>query len=178
MANRWGNSANSDRLFSLCSKTTADDCSHDIQLSWGIIELKLIEFHWIHSIEFLEFIQLNLMSIIELKFNSVQISAMIPQFSSIQFSHSVTSNSLWPNGLQHARLPCPSPTPRACSNSCPLSQWRHPTISSSVVLFSSCLQSFPASGSFQMSFSNQVAKVLELQFRHQSVQWIVRVNCL
>ena len=59
--------------------------------------------------------------------------------------------TLWPHGLQHTRLPCPSPSPRACSNSCPLSQWCHPTISSSVVLFSSCLQSFPASGSFLMS---------------------------
>ena len=68
-----------------------------------------------------------------------------------QFSCSVMSNSLWPCGLQHARLPCPSPTPRACSNSCPLSQWCHPAISSSVFPFSSCLQSFPASGSFSMS---------------------------
>ena len=56
-----------------------------------------------------------------------------------------------PHGLQHARLPCPSPTPRACSNSCPLSRWCHPTISSSVIPFSPCLQSFPASGSFPMS---------------------------
>ena len=69
----------------------------------------------------------------------------------VQFSHSVMSNSLRPHGLQHARPPCPSPAPRACWNSCPLSQWSHPTISSSVVPFSSCLQSFPASGSFQMS---------------------------
>ena len=61
------------------------------------------------------------------------------------------SDSLRPHRLQHARLPCPSPTPRACSNSCPLSRWCHPTISSSVVPFSSCLQSFPASGSFTMS---------------------------
>ena len=68
-----------------------------------------------------------------------------------QFSHSVVSNSLLPRGLQHARLPCPSATLRAYSNSCLLSQWCHPTISSSVVPFSSCLQSFPASGSFQMS---------------------------
>ena len=64
---------------------------------------------------------------------------------------SVASNSLWSHGLQHARLPCPSPIPRAYANSCPLSQWCHPTISSSVVPFSSCLQSFPASGSFPMS---------------------------
>ena len=61
------------------------------------------------------------------------------------------SYSLWPHGLQDARLPCPSPSPGICSNSCLLSQWCHPTISSSVVPFSSCLQSFPASGSFQMS---------------------------
>ena len=67
------------------------------------------------------------------------------------FSHSVMSDSLWPHGLQHARLPCPSPTPRACSNTCPLSRWCHPTVSSSVILFSSCLQSFPASGSFPVS---------------------------
>ena len=69
---------------------------------------------------------------------------------SVQFSHSV-SDSLWPHGLQNARLPCPSPTPGARSNSCPSSQWGHPTISSSVIPFSSCLQSFPASGSFPMS---------------------------
>ena len=61
------------------------------------------------------------------------------------------SDSLWPHGLQHNRLPCPSSTPGACSNSCPSSQWCHPTISSSVVPFSSCLQSFPASGSFPVS---------------------------
>ena len=68
-----------------------------------------------------------------------------------QFSCSVVSNSLWHHGLQHARPPCPSATPGVYLNSCPLSQWCHPTISSSVVPFSSCRQSFPASGSFQMS---------------------------
>ena len=68
------------------------------------------------------------------------------------FSGSVVSYSLRPHGLQHARLPWPSPSPGACSNSCPLSQWCHPTISSSVVTFSSCLQSFPASGSFPVSW--------------------------
>ena len=61
------------------------------------------------------------------------------------------SDSLWPHGLQHARPPCPSPTPGVHPNPCPLSRWWHPTISSSVVLFSSCPQSFPASGSSQMS---------------------------
>ena len=71
--------------------------------------------------------------------------------SSVQFSLSVVSYSLWPHELQHARVPCPSPTPRAYSNLCSLSQWCDPTISSSVIPFSSHLQSFPASGSFPMS---------------------------
>ena len=69
-------------------------------------------------------------------------------FYPLQFSRSVMSDSLWPHGLQHARLPCPSTTSGACSNSCPLSWWCHPTISSSLL---SCLQSFPASGSFPIS---------------------------
>ena len=69
----------------------------------------------------------------------------------VHFSHSVMSHSLWPHGLQHARLPCTSLSPRACSNSCPLSPWCHPTISSSVIPFPSCLQSFSASWSFPMS---------------------------
>ena len=71
--------------------------------------------------------------------------------SSVQISCSVVSNSLRLHGLQHTRLPCPTPTPRVYSNSCPLSWWCHPTISSSFFPFSSHLQSFPASGSFQMS---------------------------
>ena len=72
-------------------------------------------------------------------------------FSSVQFSRSVLSNSLQPHGLQNTRLTCPSPTPRIYSNSCPLSQRCYPTISSSVIPFSSRLQSFPASGSFPTS---------------------------
>ena len=68
-----------------------------------------------------------------------------------QFSRSVVSDSLRPHGLQHTRLPCPSPTPGVCSNSCPSSRWYHPTISSSVIPLSSCLQSFPVSRSFPMS---------------------------
>ena len=70
---------------------------------------------------------------------------------SVHFCRSVVSGSLQPHGLQHARLPCLSPTPGACSNSCPLSQWCHPTISSSVIPFFSYLQSFPVSGSFPKS---------------------------
>ena len=74
-----------------------------------------------------------------------------PLLSLVQFSHSVVSDSLWLHGLQHTRLPCPSLSPGACSNSYPLSQWCNSTISSSVLPFSSCLQSFPAPGSFLMS---------------------------
>ena len=72
--------------------------------------------------------------------------------ATVQFNHSVVSDSLRPHGLQHNRPPCPSPTPRIYSNSCPLSWWCHPTISSSVIPFPSRLQSFPESGSFPMSW--------------------------
>ena len=96
---------------------------------------------------------------------------------SVQFSCSVISDSLQPHGLQHARIPCPSPFPGVYSNSCPLSQWCHPTISSSVVPFSSLLQSFPASESFPRSqFFASGAKVLKFQLQHQSFQWIFRTG--
>ena len=78
-------------------------------------------------------------------------SFLQPHGRSVRFSSSVLSNALQSHRLQHARPPCPSPTPEACSNSYPLSQWFHPTISSSVILFCSCFQSFPASGSFPVS---------------------------
>ena len=88
----------------------------------------------------------------------------------VQFSCSVMSDYLWLHGLQHTRLSCSSPTSRACSNSCLLSWWCHPTISSSGVPVSSCPQSFPASGLFPwVSSSHQVAKVLDLQLQHQSI---------
>ena len=96
---------------------------------------------------------------------------------SVQFSRSVVSNSLRPHELQHTRPPCPSPTPRVYSNPSPLSRWCHPTISSSVVPFSSCPQSFPTSGSFPMS-QHQVAKVLEFQLQHQSLLWTPRTEDL
>ena len=91
---------------------------------------------------------------------------------SFQFSSSVVSNSLQPHGLQHAKLPCPSPTAGACSNSCPSSRWCHPTISSSVVPFSSCLQSFQASGSFPMnqfftSGGQSISQSMKFQLQHQ-----------
>ena len=75
----------------------------------------------------------------------------LAQFSSVQFTHSVVSNSLWPHELQHARLPCPSPSPRVHSNSCPSSRWCHPATLSSIVPVSSCPQSLLASESFPMS---------------------------
>jgi len=96
--------------------------------------------------------------------------------STVQSSHSIVSDSLQPHGLKHARLPYPSPTPTGCSNSWPSSLWCHPTISSSVIPFS-CLQSFPASGSFLMSqFFTSGGQILKLQ--HQSFQWILRTDFL
>ena len=99
-----------------------------------------------------------------------------PGDKQVQFSCSVVSNSLWPHGVQHARPPCPSPTPGVYSDSCPLSWWCHPTISSSVVPFFSLLQSFPPSGSFPRSQfftsddqSNRVsgsASVLPMSIQH------------
>ena len=96
-------------------------------------------------------------------FEKLQIS----QNQSVSSVAQLCSNPLWPHGLQNTRLPCPSPTPRAYSNSCPSSGWCHPTISSSVIPFFSLLQSFQL-----VSSSHQVAKVLELQL--QSFQWIFR----
>ena len=87
----------------------------------------------------------------ELQTDSLLLSHQRSPIISVKFSCSVMSNSLRPHGLQHASPPCPSPTPRVHPDPCPLSQWCHPTISSSIVPFSSCPQSLPASGSFQMS---------------------------
>ena len=91
--------------------------------------------------------------------------------SLIQFSCSVVFHSLWSHGLQNVRLPCLTPNPRACWNSCPSSLWSHKTFSSSVIPFSSCLQSFPASGSFLWVSSHKVAKVLELRLQYHTFQW-------
>ena len=99
--------------------------------------------------------------------------------SSVQFTHSVISDSLRPHETQHARPPCPSPTPGVYPNSCPLTQWCHPTISSSIVPFSSCLQSFLTSGLFKWVNSlHQVTKILEFQLQHQSWQWTPRTDLL
>ena len=97
-------------------------------------------------------------------------------FSSVQFSLSVVFSSLQPHELQQARLPCPSPTPGVHPNSCPLSWWCHPTIFSSVIPFSSCPQSFPASGSFQMS--QFLASGGQSTASNQSFQWTCRTDLL
>ena len=90
-------------------------------------------------------------SLRECQGKNLEATVLNSSFSSVQFSHPVMSNSLWPHGLQYTRLPYPSLSPRVCSNSCPLSRRCHPTILSSVAPVSSCPQSFPASGSFPVS---------------------------
>ena len=97
------------------------------------------------------------------------------QVKLLLFSCPVVSGSLQPHGLQHARPPCPSPTPEVCPNSRPLHQWCHPATSSSVTLLFP--PSFPASGTFPMSWLfDQMTKILELQLQHQSFQWVFRVD--
>ena len=117
----------------------------------------------------------NLVSLLK----SLWVTILKFTLSSVQFSGSVVSDSLRPHEPQHARPPHPSPTPRVHTNPCLSSQWCHPTISSSVIPFSSCPQSFPASGSFQMSqlFASG-AKVLAFQLQQQSFQWIFRTDFL
>ena len=103
----------------------------------------------------------------------------LPTPPSVQFSHSVMSDSLQPHESQHARPPCPSPTPRVYSNSCPSSWWCHPAISSSVVPFSSCPNPSQHQGLFQwVNPLHEVAKILEFQLQHQSFQWIPRTDLL
>ena len=108
-----------------------------------------------------------------------KIISCLVQFSSVQFSRSVMSDYLQTREPRYARPPCPSSTPRVHSKSCPLSRWYHPTISSSVVRFSSCPQSFPMTGSFQMSqlFASG-GQILEFQLQHQSFQWTPRTDLL
>ena len=106
--------------------------------------------------------------------------------SLVQFSWSVVSDPLWPHEPQHAMPPCPSPTPEVYPNSCPLSRWCHPTISFSVIPFSSCPQSFPASGSFQMSqLSASGGQSIDWSFSFNispsnEYSWLIsfRIDCL
>ena len=98
-------------------------------------------------------------------------------FGSVQFRRSVLSDSLWPHGLQHARLPCPLSIPGACTNSCPSSQWCHPNSLSSVIPFSCCLQSFPGSGSFPMSqFFTSGGQSIGVSASALVLSWIFRTD--
>ena len=101
--------------------------SNLLPLNWTLLYIWCLHLKWVEKVTW-------------------ELSSASPFF--IVVHGSVLSNPLWPHGLQHARLPCPSPCPRACSNSCPLTWWCHSNISSSVIPFSSYLQSFPLSGSF------------------------------
>ena len=137
--------------------THTQDNSMSIWLGPGTIWFRNIQSEWLreHTLRqiFMILLGINLFKKSTFFFNlrSCCSNYLIIKSSFSQFSRSVMSNSLQPNGLQHASLPCPSPTSGAYSNSCPLNQWCHPTISSSVAPFSSSLQYFPASASFQMS---------------------------
>ena len=115
----------------------------------GIRNLVVVKLTKRLNLELLLFINYSFFELFELVIISTGNFLLISVL--LLFSPSVVSGSLWPHGRQHARLPCPSPTPGVCSNSCPLSRWYHPTISSSVVSFSFCPQSFPASESFPVS---------------------------
>ena len=118
----------------------------------------------------------RLMKIFLFEFLKVYLLIKI-SFSSVQFSRSVVSDSLRPHESQHARPPCPSPTPGVCSYLCPSSRWCHPAISCSVVPFSSCPRSSQHQGLFQwINSSHEVAKVLEFQLQHQSFQWTPRTD--
>ena len=114
-------------------------------------------------------------SVVEMRKFSVSFVDEITLCFCCQFSRSIMSESLQPHGLQHTRLPCPSPTPRAYSNTCPSSRWCHPTILSSVIPFSSCLQFLPASGSFPWSqFFASSGQSIGVSPSASVLQWIFR----
>jgi len=148
MPNRWGNNGSSDRLIILGSKITADgDFSHEIKRCLLLERKAMTNIDSILKSRDIT-LPINRWLWLGTKNNSFMWTEVQGKFSSVHFSRTVMPDSLWPHGLQHARIPCPSPTPGACSNSRPSSRWCHPTISSSVILFSFCFQSFPASKSF------------------------------
>ena len=163
--------------------THTQDNSMSIWLGPGTIWFRNIQSEWLreHTLRqiFMILLGINLFKKSTFFFNlrSCCSNYLIIKSSFSQFSRSVMSNSLQPNGLQHASLPCPSPTPRACSNSCPLSWWCHPP---SHPLLSPSPPTFNLSqhqSLFQwVSSSHQVAKVLEFQLQHQSFQWIFRTD--
>ena len=144
----------------------------------GISQARILE--WAAILQGIFLTQGSNLSLLHWQASSLLLSHnKVESLSLLSFSHSVVSDSLWLHELQHARLPCPSPSPGVFSNSCPSSRWFHLTILSPIIPFFSCFQSFPASGSFPMSrlFASD-GQVLELQFQHQSFQWIFRTDLL
>ena len=128
----------------------------DVQLFQHHLLKSLLFLYWIGLAYLSEISWLYLCGLFQALYSVplIYLSILVPVphcLDSVQFSRSVMSNFLQPHGLQHSRHPCPSATPGVYPNSCPSSQWCHPTISSSVVPFAFCLQSFPASGSFLVS---------------------------
>ena len=132
-----------------CSPCGHKESGMTEQMNWTEL---MVCYHFHMSLDYVCYYFAEYFCIVEeANFTTLKCIYLAWGFSSIQFSQSVVFDSLRPHELQHARPPCPTPTPRAYPNSCPLSGWCHPTISSSVVPFSSCPLSFRASGSFQMS---------------------------
>ena len=151
LAQRIPGTGEPDRLPSMGSHRVRHDWS---DLAAAAVSICACGTKWNHNFHLYWLLSLLAHTCLFLKSNpqaSFRVLARNFQVRSVQFSRSVVSNTLRPHRLHNARSPCPSLTPGACSNLCPLSQWCHPTISSSVVPFFSCLQSFPASGSLPMS---------------------------
>ena len=133
-------------------KTSVYPSSPNSLPQWIVLSSLTVTVHYsiLEHVSVVELYELTSWSDLGLNFFSVA-CAVKYKYGLVQFSHSAVSDSLQPHGLQHTRPPCPSPTPGVYPNSCSLSRWCHPAISYSIVPFSSCLQSFPASGSFQMN---------------------------
>ena len=147
--------------------------AHSIQFRGTVAVHTTVLFTLVHSLvhSFIYLLKENTNSIVKVSLPPKNSSVWVKRFSSVQFRRSVVSDSLRPHGLQHARPPCPSPAPGVYSNSCPSSRWCHPTISSSVIPFSSTFNLSQYQGLFKwVTSSHQVAKVLEFQLQHQSLQ--------
>ena len=143
-----------------------------------ILIVLIVSINLVHIVHIVSFHELEASILLQSNCYNIPLGTSQILTSNLIFLQTVQLSSLSPvqlfltHGLRHARLPSPPLTPEACSNSYPLSWWCHPTISSSVIPFS-CLQSFPASGSFQwVSSSHQMTKVMEFQLQYQSFQWI------
>ena len=158
-----------------------DRASHQKSQNWKEIAQLHFRVAWnLWPLDFFQFTPLDMgMYILGLSYHyALEADNLLSGFTGsllLLFSGSVMSNALQPHGMQHARLPCPSLCHGVCSNTCPLSWWCHPTISTSVTLFSSCLKLFQHQGLFQWVGSlHSMAKVLELRLQHQSFQWRTR----